>query len=1202
MMLFGSFAPVAQAEDLGDQLTELISTLNTLCNSYYDTTGTVLSGCEDYVDVSAPSAGCTTYAGIPEGFTFNNNLKYGMSNDEVKYLQIILKDEIGAPTYPDSVGATGWFGPITKSSVIEFQEKYADEVLASWGLTNGTGFVGQTTRDKLNELLECVPTPPTDEPSDYDNEADCDDAGYYWYDDACHANEQPADEFDNEADCEDAGYYWYDDQCNEQAQSAEGELTVELSDDTPASNSIPKDAQSVEFLKLDLTAESEDVTVDSITFTRTGTGSRNDFDNVWLEKDGMIIADARSINSSNLITLYPHYTIDAGETVTFSLMADLSGTAAHIDAFQIADEDDIDASVDAITGDFPLSGNAMSLTSYVMGTVTFASAGASSTVDIGDEQKTVGEFTIKPASSNNNDFVFRSIRLKETGTAGLADLDNIALYDNDGEVITDEYDVDGNYLTFPDVDYDIEDGDTVRFTVRADIISGDDGQTIILKLNKNYELFVEEIGFGGTVSGAATLHTYTFNAGKFSVVLDDSSPSNQEVAPDTQDVVGLIAKMNLDQDVTVDGIKVYLDSGTTITGGQAGTDDSAKIDAEVEDVKLYVNDSLVDSVDTITPNTGAGDNGAIADYEFYYDFSDSVTLSDDDLLKVTFDVKSGATSTDIYKFEIVGANSNCSFSSPEYVDSGESVATTDKSGIATGRKVTISSATIAATRNDGYPANHKFIAGASDVKMFQFVMEAGVASAVKVQKLDFNIVGIAAGQDDYITNVRLMAGDEQLGDIDDFSNTYVRFESLNHTIPAGTSETLALYADIGSSMSADTSSNYIILDASDSLFYDKEDNTVTMASNATSTDFDIATGGTLTVAADASPTSNVLTSGTDDNLVGSWTFSADDDAIEVTDLWFVNDPAATSTATTTADSNIEGFKVYIDGEQHGAKVVMTSGGIHFGFGSTDSFTVPKDGNVTVELKADLNEITTESNTNKRLEMVLWSLTAEGSNGTQLSSVSGLVNGDLNGATYSSHANSQAANEFVLVKAKPTLATNASKTDAGSKPNGTKKIYAFDVTAPDEGAVSFKKVVLSVSGTASTTAISNTNAFSTYVSTSTIYRGSTAQDASITVGSTTVTIVFDNVQTVSPDQTATYVYEAQLQKFDGSTGSTDYIDVNIQNLATSYTAANTYASTSASTASFYWTDNSGTYQSTTDSQWMTDYLFGELALDKVELSY
>ncbi len=95
-----------------------------------------------------------TYSGISSGFTFDKNLEYGQTSDEIKYLQIILKQEVGPPTYPENVSATGWFGSVTKSSVIEFQEKYASEILAPWNLTEGTGFVGRTTLAKLNELLK----------------------------------------------------------------------------------------------------------------------------------------------------------------------------------------------------------------------------------------------------------------------------------------------------------------------------------------------------------------------------------------------------------------------------------------------------------------------------------------------------------------------------------------------------------------------------------------------------------------------------------------------------------------------------------------------------------------------------------------------------------------------------------------------------------------------------------------------------------------------------------------------------------------------------------------------------------------------------------------------------------------------------------------------------------------------------------------
>jgi len=93
------------------------------------------------------------YEGIPADFTFENNLRYGDNSDEVKYLQIILKKEIGSPSYPIDVSATGWFGSITKQSLIEFQEKYSFEILASFNITTGTGFMGRTTRAKLNSLL-----------------------------------------------------------------------------------------------------------------------------------------------------------------------------------------------------------------------------------------------------------------------------------------------------------------------------------------------------------------------------------------------------------------------------------------------------------------------------------------------------------------------------------------------------------------------------------------------------------------------------------------------------------------------------------------------------------------------------------------------------------------------------------------------------------------------------------------------------------------------------------------------------------------------------------------------------------------------------------------------------------------------------------------------------------------------------------------
>lgn len=81
-----------------------------------------------------------------------NNLYYGIKNNqEVSCLQKFLKNQ-GSEIYPEAV-VSGNFLSLTEKAVIRFQEKYADEILVPFGLNKGTGYVGPSTRDKINRIM-----------------------------------------------------------------------------------------------------------------------------------------------------------------------------------------------------------------------------------------------------------------------------------------------------------------------------------------------------------------------------------------------------------------------------------------------------------------------------------------------------------------------------------------------------------------------------------------------------------------------------------------------------------------------------------------------------------------------------------------------------------------------------------------------------------------------------------------------------------------------------------------------------------------------------------------------------------------------------------------------------------------------------------------------------------------------------------------
>ena len=83
---------------------------------------------------------------------FERNLYFGTKNNsEVNCLQQFFKSQ-GPEIYPEGL-ITGNFLNLTQNAVIRFQEKYASEVLSPLDLTKGTGYVGEGTREKINQIL-----------------------------------------------------------------------------------------------------------------------------------------------------------------------------------------------------------------------------------------------------------------------------------------------------------------------------------------------------------------------------------------------------------------------------------------------------------------------------------------------------------------------------------------------------------------------------------------------------------------------------------------------------------------------------------------------------------------------------------------------------------------------------------------------------------------------------------------------------------------------------------------------------------------------------------------------------------------------------------------------------------------------------------------------------------------------------------------
>lgn len=122
----------------------------------------------DQIRVLQGQLATTQNSGTQWCYTFNTNLKIGDENDGVGNLVKALTKEgfiNREDGFQDDWTELNFFNERTASIVSGFQEKYRSEILTPNGLKSGTGYVGVSTRKKLNQLYGCGVTTPNNSPS-----------------------------------------------------------------------------------------------------------------------------------------------------------------------------------------------------------------------------------------------------------------------------------------------------------------------------------------------------------------------------------------------------------------------------------------------------------------------------------------------------------------------------------------------------------------------------------------------------------------------------------------------------------------------------------------------------------------------------------------------------------------------------------------------------------------------------------------------------------------------------------------------------------------------------------------------------------------------------------------------------------------------------------------------------------------------------
>jgi len=380
-------------------------------------------------------------------FTFTQDEWQGLSGGQVMWVQEFLNGH-GFTVAASGAGSPGnestYFGALTKAAVMKFQ--------STEGISPVSGYWGPLSRAKANAIC----------------------AGQIGTGTGTGTGTTPTG----------AG------------------ITV-TSGSQPANSLAPVKATRVPFTTFTLTNNSgAAVTINGIAIQRTGLANDSSFAGViLLDSNGLQYGNAQTFNSNHMATIGGTLTMQAGQSMTFTVAGNMETTALG-NAGQVASISvtGINTTV-PVSGTLPITGASQTINESL--TIGTASANTSGFDPNGSRSNAIGTtgvtFSAVRLTANTEDQKFYSITWNETGSAGSTDLSNLMTVVN-GTSYPVTVDASGKYYTstFPGGIL-VTKGNSVDVYIKGDITgSNASGRTVEFDIYRASDIYMvgQTYGYG----------------------------------------------------------------------------------------------------------------------------------------------------------------------------------------------------------------------------------------------------------------------------------------------------------------------------------------------------------------------------------------------------------------------------------------------------------------------------------------------------------------------------------------------------------------------------------------------------------------------------------------------------------------------------------------------------------------------------------